>query len=1271
MKKPLRLLSLLLAVCVAAASFPQVGFAVGEGTTHIVQSLGSVSDLLAQDKVKDGDTIQITGSAVVNAPGATDSAPSNNRPWIINKSVTITGGTLTVRTGGIVLDADVTFRDVGLSFTSNVRNAIIANGHTLTLENVTCENISFNLFCGGLINSNNENFTIPAPGGTGTIHINGKTSLQKQDTYGSGNIYAGNLCMGGMNASTNGLQNNGPANTFSGNAVINIEDCQNVGTVYACGAQQRIPVGSASGKVTLPNAAEYTVSGSVTVSGKAPNVSGAGSQETNVVYRGDGKLASRVFSDISSLSVESGNLELTRGNSLREGNTVSVASGAKLNLKNLAGDTLKIDNFNGGGFLILTAQQTLPITGTVTGTTAVAIGDVNYDNTQSTAVPTAGRTYIQAPNSQDGAFQLLPYATQPDMTLVRDDNGNWTIPKKEEQSSKLQSLALEDLHKDSGTKEILLPLNTKYSGTALAIDEISLTIRINGAEASFNDEYMYYEIAGLHLYTGDTGNGEEFQIYAASSFEDPVPDGTYYIEIVVPGTYTESGAELSASCTLTVGDVTPAPVSIPVPQAKTGLTWTGAELTGVDEGTGYTLTGHTAADVGNYTATAVLLDGYQWTDGSLESKDIPWSIAKSTTPPAAPSGLAGVAPTSADGADGKITGTTTEMEYSTTSGFSSSKDCGAGETTGLAAGTYYVRVKETLNHVAGAEAEVVVPAHDAPYVTGISIATPAGKTKYQVGDSLDVTGLTIEAAYSDGTSQTVTVTANMVGGFDSSQAAEKQVLTISYAGQAVSYEIQITEPDISQPDHQHSWSTEWTTSEDYHWHSCTVEGCPVQEDSKKDGYAAHTAGDWIIDQAASATQSGSRYKACTVCGHEMARETIPATGGGTSSGGSSGGGSSSGGFFGGGASSSGTVTTTVKNPNGSTTTTTTNKATGTVTVVTTNTDGSTVTVETQKSGAVTTTERAADGSTVKTTANSDGSSQTTVKRSDGTTASASTDVRGTTTAQVSLSGEAVGAARRDNEPVSLPIPAVNSASQVAITLPGGLGAVRLEIPVKHAAPSVVAVIVKPDGSETVLKKSFVTGDGVVLTLSGAATVKVVDKSTVFSDVSAGNWEKHAVDFVSARDIFRGTGGGAFSPNSSMTRGMLAVVLHNLEDGPAHGLGNSFTDVGETWYTDAVQWAAEQGIISGYGDGRYGPNDNITREQLVVMLWRYAGSPVATDKELHFADADKTSAYALEALRWARENRVVNGDGNGLLNPQGAATRAQAAQMMMNFIQTQL
>lgn len=1282
MKKLLRIVSLLLAVCVAAASFPQVGFAAGEGTTHTVQNLGFVSDLFTQGKVNDGDTIQILNSGFAAAPTKPGSTESTDTPWVIDKKVTITGGRLIVRAGGIVLGADVTFRDIILSFPASTRNAIIANGHTLTLENVTCGEYSFNLFCGGLINSNNEEFTVPmpAPGSAGTIQIKGNTSLQNQDNHGPGNIYAGNLCMGGMNGNNNRPEDNGPANTFTGNAVINIEDCKDVGTVYACGAQQRIPVGQTGGKITLPNPADYTVSGSVTVSGKAPNVEGAGSQETNVVYQGDGNLASKKFSDISSLSVEAGNLELADGSGFRDSRIVSLAPDAKLNLVKLAEAAPEIGEFSGGGFLILGAQQTLPITGTVTGTTRVAIGGTNYDNTQSITVPAAGRTYIQAPNSQDDAFLLLPYAAQPGMTLVRDNSGNWIASNgsSDGDGDKIQDFSFDKTAISVEAGNIAeFPLTVEASALVF-LDFIPLNIYVNDKPC----QRTPLDVDGDTYYTYTSSLGEFEMDFSGNTLgvavDSQCSPGAYTIRISVPKEYTATGTVLFKDATLTVTDGTSPsqPVSIPVPQAKTGLTWTGAEQTGVDEGPGYTLTGHKASDAGSYTATAVLASGYQWDDGTQGDKNISWSIAKSTAPPAAPDGLAGIAPTSAASADGKITGTTAEMEYSSGSGFSNPKSCSAGETAGLAAGTYYVRVKETLNHVAGAAAQVTVPAYGAPYVTKISIETPADKLKYQVGDLLDVSGLTIKAAYSDGTSQTVAVTANMVSGFDSSQAAEVQVLTISYAGQDVSYEIQIAEPDAPQPEHQHKWSTDWTAGKDYHWHNCTVEGCPIQEHSKKAGYAAHTAGDWIIDRPAGTANSGSRYKACTVCGYEMERQTIPATGGGSSGSGSSGSGSSGSGssgsgFSGGGSSSPSTITTTVKNPNGSTTTTTINNITGTVTAVTKNTDGSTVTVETQKNGVVTTTEKAADGSTVKTTANPDGSSQTTVKRSDGATASASTDIRGRTTAQVSLSGEAVRAAREDNKPVSLPIPAVNAASTADITLPGGSGAVRLKIPVKNAAPGLVAVIVKPDGSETVVKKSAIAEDGVVLTLNSNATVKIMDNSTAFFDVPAGSWEKNAVDFVSARGIFRGTGGGAFSPNSRMTRGMLAVVLHNLEDSPAHGLSGAFTDVGETWYTAAVQWAAKQGIISGYGDGRYGPNDIITREQLAVMLWRYAGSPMAADKALHFADADKASAYALEALRWAKENGIVNGDGNGLLNPQGAATRAQAAQMIMNFIQAQL
>lgn len=326
-----------------------------------------------------------------------------------------------------------------------------------------------------------------------------------------------------------------------------------------------------------------------------------------------------------------------------------------------------------------------------------------------------------------------------------------------------------------------------------------------------------------------------------------------------------------------------------------------------------------------------------------------------------------------------------------------------------------------------------------------------------------------------------------------------------------------------------------------------------------------------------------------------------------------------------------TGTTTVKNPDGSTTTTTTDKATGTVTATT--------------------------------------------KYPNGTTASVSTDKDGKTQAQVKLSDAAVKAAQKENEVVSLPIPAVNAAAGdnapvVEIDLPGGADAVKVEIPVKNATPGVVAVVVGADGTETAVKKSAVTKDGVTLALNSGATVKLVDNRAAFSDVPASNWAKNAVDFVSARGIFNGTGDNAFSPDNTMTRGMLAVVLHNLEDSPAHAFDGTFADVEESWYTDAVHWAAEQGIVTGYGDGRYGPNDDITREQLAVILWRYAGSPAAEGEELPFADADQVSGYAAEALRWAKEQGIVNGDGNGRLMPKGLTTRAQAAQMLMNFIQTQ-
>ena len=173
----------------------------------------------------------------------------------------------------------------------------------------------------------------------------------------------------------------------------------------------------------------------------------------------------------------------------------------------------------------------------------------------------------------------------------------------------------------------------------------------------------------------------------------------------------------------------------------------------------------------------------------------------------------------------------------------------------------------------------------------------------------------------------------------------------------------------------------------------------------------------------------------------------------------------------------------------------------------------------------------------------------------------------------------------------------------------------------------------------------------------------------FSDVAEGAWYYDAVRFVSENGLMGGYGNGRFGPNDTLTRAQFAQILFNKEGRPVVNYLLQYGDVATgAWYTEAVRWATSQGIVGGYGNGMFGPNDNITREQLAVMLWRYAGSPAATDKELHFTDTDKASGFALEALRWAVENGVMGGYGDGRLDPKGLATRAQVAQMLKNYLE---
>ena len=170
----------------------------------------------------------------------------------------------------------------------------------------------------------------------------------------------------------------------------------------------------------------------------------------------------------------------------------------------------------------------------------------------------------------------------------------------------------------------------------------------------------------------------------------------------------------------------------------------------------------------------------------------------------------------------------------------------------------------------------------------------------------------------------------------------------------------------------------------------------------------------------------------------------------------------------------------------------------------------------------------------------------------------------------------------------------------------------------------------------------------------------------FTDVTEGKWYYNAVRFVQENDLMVGYSNGEFGVNDDLSRSQLAQILFNKEGKPEVTGKTDFSDVSnKAWYTDAVYWAANKGIVSGYGNGKFGPNDAITREQLAVMLWNYYGSPTVTNTEFNFTDKNKISGFAMDAMRWAVDKGILSGCGNGRLEPKGLASRAQVAQVLLN------
>lgn len=176
----------------------------------------------------------------------------------------------------------------------------------------------------------------------------------------------------------------------------------------------------------------------------------------------------------------------------------------------------------------------------------------------------------------------------------------------------------------------------------------------------------------------------------------------------------------------------------------------------------------------------------------------------------------------------------------------------------------------------------------------------------------------------------------------------------------------------------------------------------------------------------------------------------------------------------------------------------------------------------------------------------------------------------------------------------------------------------------------------------------------------------------FIDVKKTDWFYNAVHYAFERGIMKGTSSSAFSPHDAATRGMIATILHCLEDTPGASTANFFGDVkAGQYYADAVSWAAENKIVSGYSNNKFGPNDPITREQMAVILANYArfkGYDVSTGADLSgFDDADSVSGWALSAMIWTNTEGIIQGDGSKL-TPKANAERCQVAAIFQRFIE---
>ena len=340
-------------------------------------------------------------------------------------------------------------------------------------------------------------------------------------------------------------------------------------------------------------------------------------------------------------------------------------------------------------------------------------------------------------------------------------------------------------------------------------------------------------------------------------------------------------------------------------------------------------------------------------------------------------------------------------------------------------------------------------------------------------------------------------------------------------------------------------------------------------------------------------------------------------------------------------------------------------------------DGHYQLIHRQTDGTIATILKETDGSKTRTTNYTDGSSKIEAQLANSVIYSFTEDRYGRVDVQISLPYAITTTAAKNGTVIELPIPELpntdsRSDAPVIVFTIHTKDPVRVSIPINNPSAGTVAYLVAKNGAESVVKTTTTGKDSLYVTLTGSTTVKVYDAAKSFKDVSRNDWFHSAADFVTSHGLFQGMDATTFAPQASMSRAMIVQVLHNLENNPVYGIYPYYSDVAGKWYAASASWATYSGYINGFPDGTFRGDDNITREQLAVILYRYAGSPSVSEfvntPIYGYYDYTDISPYAWTAMYWAINSGILYTDGSTHLSPRTEVTRAEVAQTFRNLVE---